>query len=661
MDKNIENNCPRITVFMPVYNGEKYLFEAIESILGQTFSYFEFLIINDGSTDHTVNIINSFHDPRIRLVNHENNMGLIATLNEGIKLSRGELIARMDADDISIPVRLQKQMDFLNQNPAVAMVASHIVQINEDGEETGYWADDMQTNDFLNIYSTLAKTNCIAHPSVMIRKSIAEIYLYKTSQKGSEDWDLWMRMAADGLRIEKINEVLLKYRIHELSATSIINTAIGSQKKIIHVKRKFLQSECSHFKLNGFFFRVLYSFLRSEARYIKIHSLPEFMRFFKRIFTTNPFKVASGYISLKNYLNDPGHIHSLFFFFSYTHVGGAEKVHADIVKCLADKQPLVFFTGFSKNKAFLSLFKANATVFNIPETLNYPWFGKKSRTLIINFINHQKDPKIFGCNSIFYYQLLPLIAKNVWCADLLHDFGQLANIVLSTMHRFDKRIFIGQNAINKAQKFYFENNIGKNYSEKFLLIRNCVDIPATYPGKIRKDKLKVIYVGRGSSEKRVHIVVDIACKCHNKNIKSEFQIVGNMRDSISPGKFFFINYTGEVNDRKVLQKIYEEADILLITSEREGFPVSIMEAMANGVVPISTYVGDVPVHIKNNETGFISNAENDSAIADEMVNYIQTLTENHSLLDNISRNAYEYAKNNFGSEEFCNAYRNLLG
>ena len=109
-------NEPMVTVLMSVYNGEKFLKEAMDSILTQTFTDFEFLIINDGSTDNSVKIIESYNDSRIRLINNEKNLKLIASLNKGISLARGKYIARMDCDDISSPMRLEKEVDFLENS-----------------------------------------------------------------------------------------------------------------------------------------------------------------------------------------------------------------------------------------------------------------------------------------------------------------------------------------------------------------------------------------------------------------------------------------------------------------------------------------------------------------------------------------------------------------
>jgi glycosyltransferase involved in cell wall biosynthesis len=145
---------PKVTVLMPVYNGEKYLREAIESILNQTFIDFEFLIINDGSTDRSVEIIESYSDPRIRLVHNERNMKLIATLNKGLELARGEYIARMDCDDISLPERLAKQVAFMDANPEVGVLGTAFQTIDSYGKSLnspilgGYTPEAIHVEDY---------------------------------------------------------------------------------------------------------------------------------------------------------------------------------------------------------------------------------------------------------------------------------------------------------------------------------------------------------------------------------------------------------------------------------------------------------------------------------------------------------------------------------
>lgn len=201
---------------MPVYNGEKYLSEAIDSILNQTFTDFEFLIINDGSTDDSVKIIQSYEDTRIRLIHNETNLKLIATLNKGIEVARGEYIARMDADDISLPDRLAKQFDFLNANSKVGVLGCAVKLIDHSGSQD-------QIMRFPSAHGFLRWSlffYCpIAHPSVMMRRVlVSDAGGYRSTMLHVEDYDLWWRLSQK-TRLSNLQEVLLLLRKHEYNTT----------------------------------------------------------------------------------------------------------------------------------------------------------------------------------------------------------------------------------------------------------------------------------------------------------------------------------------------------------------------------------------------------------------------------------------------------------
>ncbi len=259
MDKDVVwnmSNIPKVTVLMPVYNGEEYLREAIESILGQSFTDFELLIINDGSTDRSVEIIQSYRDPRIRLVHNERNMGLVPTLNKGVKLANGEYIARMDADDISLPERFAKEVLFLDSHPLISVVSVKALLINAKGTEDGLWLADKNTTTWSEIYQLLPKENCVVHPGVMIRKEVIANYGFNPKQKDAEDYDLWLRIASDGHKIEKIDEELLKYRIHSNSITTISKTG-RPLRTLIFAKYNYLLHKIAKKQFNGFDIKVL--------------------------------------------------------------------------------------------------------------------------------------------------------------------------------------------------------------------------------------------------------------------------------------------------------------------------------------------------------------------------------------------------------------------
>jgi glycosyltransferase involved in cell wall biosynthesis len=202
-------NFPKITVLMPVYNGAPYLNEAMESILQQSFTDFEFLIINDGSTDASVRIINSYTDHRIRLIENPRNIGLVYTLNRGIDLAKGEFLARMDCDDISLPERLAKQLTFMERHLEVGACGSWVEYFMG-----GQLVLQLPIND-AEIKRALPLYNPMAHPAVMIRTAIirsSQLY-YDPEYKDVEDYEFWTRLATITC-FANLPEILLKYRIH---------------------------------------------------------------------------------------------------------------------------------------------------------------------------------------------------------------------------------------------------------------------------------------------------------------------------------------------------------------------------------------------------------------------------------------------------------------
>ena len=200
---------PKVTVLMAVYNGEKYLVEAVNSILNQTFKDFEFIIINDGSVDDTISLLELYVDSRILVVSQEN-AGLTKSLNKGLALARGEYIARMDADDISLPERLEKQVALLDSELDVGVCGTLVKTI--DNNDDSIWNYPAEPD---KIRCRMIFESVIAHPSVMIRRSFFEKYNLHYDEKlnQSQDYALWVR-CAELFDLKNISEVLLRYRIH---------------------------------------------------------------------------------------------------------------------------------------------------------------------------------------------------------------------------------------------------------------------------------------------------------------------------------------------------------------------------------------------------------------------------------------------------------------
>lgn len=199
---------PKVSVVMSCYNAEKYLRPAIESILNQTFSDFEFIIWNDGSIDSTEQIIKSYTDPRIRYYYHENT-GLGTALNLACKEAEGEYIARMDADDISLPDRLKKEVEFLDNNKDYVLVSSAVNYIDEDSKYIGR-SFPYTWNRIIK--RVIFKTSLIVHPAVMYRKDAYLASCGYMNIEGGEDRVLWGRMRHSG-KYKNLPTPLLNYRI----------------------------------------------------------------------------------------------------------------------------------------------------------------------------------------------------------------------------------------------------------------------------------------------------------------------------------------------------------------------------------------------------------------------------------------------------------------
>ncbi|MGD0335713.1 MAG: glycosyltransferase [Candidatus Omnitrophota bacterium] len=213
-------NYPFCSVLMPVYNGEKYLKEAIESILGQTFPDFEFIIINDGSTDGTKWILDFYSrsDSRIKVLT-QGNRGIVSALNNGLKLCKGEWVFRMDSDDIAIPNRLQLQLNEIREKPDLALVGGFCEQINENNiilRSNKYPAEHKTLINNLESLKPFLPTPTICFKRVAVN----EVSGYRERFKYADDIDLWLRLAEKG-RFCCVQEVVTKLRKHSSNFSTV--------------------------------------------------------------------------------------------------------------------------------------------------------------------------------------------------------------------------------------------------------------------------------------------------------------------------------------------------------------------------------------------------------------------------------------------------------
>ncbi len=208
----------KVSVLMSVYNGEKYLCEAIDSVLNQTFEDFEFIIVNDGSVDKTNEILNSYRDRRINLIDNKENAGLSKSLNTGLSRARGEYIARMDADDISLPERFKRQIDFLDKNPSIGLLGTSVEFIKMENVAKGIYRPPLHHDE---IKAYLLINNCLWHPTIMARRDVMQkVGGYNDSLQAAADYDIMVKIAKIS-KLRNLEDILLHYRCEDNYYTKV--------------------------------------------------------------------------------------------------------------------------------------------------------------------------------------------------------------------------------------------------------------------------------------------------------------------------------------------------------------------------------------------------------------------------------------------------------
>ncbi len=239
-----QKSIPLISVVLPVYNCEEHICEAIESILSQTFSDFELIIIDDGSTDKTLKNVQAIAngDERIRLITRPNR-GLVASLNQGIDIARGVWIARMDADDIALPNRFERQLEWLLQTSA-QMCGSWVRRFGSSDKRVVRLP---QSDEAIKVEMLFSCP--FAHPTMMIKTSILQAMKYDSKWNSVEDYELWTRAAIAGTIMTNVPEVLLLYRVHK-SQISTVNSHAQIQRTD-DVRRNYWNSVHQLYQLNN--------------------------------------------------------------------------------------------------------------------------------------------------------------------------------------------------------------------------------------------------------------------------------------------------------------------------------------------------------------------------------------------------------------------------
>ena len=253
------NIVPKISLIMSVYNGEDYLAKTVESVLCQTFTEWEFIIINDCSTDNTSKILAEYasKDARVKVHTNETNLRLPSSLNKALSFAKGKYIARMDADDICMPDRLQKQYDFMEANPNVDLSSCRFLTLKNGVYSSGGCGGK---GDSESIKALLLVTNPILHPGIIAKADVIKELGYDKNFTCTEDMELWTRFVLNNKRVEILSEYLMIYRLHDKQITETTldkqkNEVIKIQKTYLSQLLKPMTEEQEEFYINGIYFR----------------------------------------------------------------------------------------------------------------------------------------------------------------------------------------------------------------------------------------------------------------------------------------------------------------------------------------------------------------------------------------------------------------------
>ena len=292
--------APLISVLMPVYNAEKYLHEAIDSILGQTFSDFEFIIVNDGSTDSSREIILGYKDSRIKYVENEDNLDLAKSLNRGLAEARGEFIARMDADDISLPDRFAIQINIM-QTYKVDICSTAVQVVDGNGNIIGAICPQNRAESDLAA-DFLCDSHPFLHPTVMIKRSALEEVGGYNPDRYIEDFDLWVRMFLAGKKALVIPEKLLKYRRvptaktaegspnRQIAYNDVLLTIKDYIKKIVCVENPTIVNQVLCDSIAAFFLGYQAKYVLEQRPDLDIADLLFFRKAFQKKFSYINYK-----------------------------------------------------------------------------------------------------------------------------------------------------------------------------------------------------------------------------------------------------------------------------------------------------------------------------------------------------------------------------------
>lgn len=353
--------------------------------------------------------------------------------------------------------------------------------------------------------------------------------------------------------------------------------------------------------------------------------------------------------------------HHLFLFFPNGDIGGSPQVNIDIAQCVKDTVPLIIFSKKTKNNQFIEKFKSTGVkIIDLAPYIDNKFFHFVNfffRGVIAAWVNGSANPVIFGGECMFFYKMLPHVKKETKCIELSHLPTWLPYNI-GFVDRIDIRIFSTLKLKEQLAQQYDDNAIKKSLYERLLFIDNAIDIPQV--SVTENEQLEVVFVGRGAPQKRIHLIASIAQMIHAAGDKIHFSFVGDVEKVINPADLPFCKFYGNVNDERLMDKIYRQSDVLILTSAFEGLPIVVMTMMAYGKIVLSTAVNGIPDYIEHMKNGLLIYETEEIEIVNKGVELLRLLLLQPDLKITLGKKNREVAIEKFSRAIFCKHYRGIL-
>ncbi len=627
----IADGVPLVTIVTPFYNNSTTIMETVDSVLGQTFQNFEYIIVNDGSLPEQVSVLKTIKDKRVHIINHSRNLGNgspAAARNTGAKAAKGKYLICLDADDIIDSTYVEKSLIVLETDPNFSLSTAHMRLF---GAQNSIYIE----SDYNPV--KLLENNMVLTCAVYCAEAWKAIGGYKQNI-GYEDWEFWIDLAENGYWGKLIPEILLNYR------TAISSRYIGDQERHSDNIKKIKELHPNYLK--------------------KIKKIHASRRFIDKKVTPGTEFINLDTLSFYKKKDDKRNVLIAVPWMTF---GGAETLIYNYCKEIKDNFNISFVTGLASEHEWEYKFREITTnIYHLPNL-----FSDKRLYLefISNYIKTRNIEILHIIHNGFMFEMLPELKKRHpklrVIVTLFNDRVIYFEQAISARNYID--IFSSDN--NFVAKHY-EAELGNNY--KIRIIPNGIDCYNNFSLDkfdrelereellIDAEELAVFFVGRLSKEKMPDAFLGAAEEVlkskANKNVK--FFIIGDgpMKSAVETQIKHLnnenIKYLGY---QKEIARYLSAADIFVLPSVIEGFPLSILEAMAMNVVVIASDVGAVSDVIESGKNGFVVAPASIMEITQE----ISKLNTDRDLLSEIKSNARIKVEEKYSNIILGENYTNL--